>query len=151
VTFFSSFSFRRLLLIGSSALLANYAIASNQDTNEIAARIAPVGKVCVEGQDCQKVAAATQVAATSDSKEYTGRAPEKIYHTYCIACHSSGAAGAPRLGNVREWQPHIAKGMDTLVKHAINGLGAMPPKGFCADCSDEELAQTTQYMVDKSK
>ncbi|MGB3385128.1 MAG: c-type cytochrome [Marinomonas sp.] len=151
MTLFPSLFSRRLLLIGSALFLVNIAHANEQSSNDIAARIAPVGKVCIEGQACQQEASVTPVADTAPAKEYTGRSGEKIYHTYCIACHSSGAAGAPRLGRVKEWQPHIAKGMDTLVKHAINGLGAMPPKGFCADCSDEELAHATQYMVDKSQ
>jgi len=150
VTLFSSRIFR-LFFISSAFILAGHASANDQATDALAKRIAPVGKVCLEGQSCQQDAAAIQVAEASPSKEYTGRSGDKIYHTYCIACHSSGAAGAPRLGSAREWQPRIAKGMDTLVKHSIEGLGAMPPKGFCSDCSDEELAHVTQYMVDKSQ
>ncbi|WP_240537171.1 c-type cytochrome [Marinomonas flavescens] len=151
MTLFPSLSLHRLLLIGSALFLANMAHANEQSTNAIEARIAPVGKVCIEGQSCQQDAVATPVANVAPAKEYTGRAGEKIYNTYCIACHSTGAAGAPRVGNIKEWQPHIAKGMDTLLKDAIKGVGAMPPRGICSNCTDEELKHTIQYMIDKSQ
>lgn len=157
MTSLSSRFFRRLLFISSVFLLTNNTYATNQNTDDITTRIAPVGKVCIVGQQCdsatkaQHVAVNTVAVNTEKESAYSGRAPEKIYNTYCIACHSTGAAGAPRIGNAKEWKPHIAKGMDTLLKDAIKGIGAMPPRGICTNCSDEELQHTIQYMVDKSQ
>jgi cytochrome c5 len=76
---------------------------------------------------------------------------EKTYMQSCFACHNSGAAGAPRVGNADDWAMRIEKGMDVLVANSISGINAMPPKGLCFTCSDEDLKAIVQYMVDKSK
>ncbi len=75
----------------------------------------------------------------------------KIYDTKCFTCHASGVAGAPKLGDKAVWAPRIATGMDAIMAVVIKGKGAMPPKGTCMDCSDEDLKGAVQYMVDKSK
>lgn len=95
-----------------------------------------------------------QAAAESAAEEMqaaAGRDPEKIYQTYCQACHKVGVAGAPKLGDTAAWAPRIDKGMDTLMDHAVNGLNAMPPKGTCSDCSRAELKATVEYMVSESQ
>ena len=69
----------------------------------------------------------------------------------CAACHDSGAAGAPKTGDAGAWASRIDKGMDTLVKHAYEGFNAMPAKGMCSDCSEEEIAAAVEYIVDKSQ
>jgi cytochrome c5 len=68
-----------------------------------------------------------------------------------MACHATGAAGAPKVGDAAAWAPRIAQGMDTLVQHSINGLRAMPPRGTCANCSDEDLKAAVTYMVERSQ
>jgi cytochrome c5 len=71
-----------------------------------------------------------------------------VYNTYCVACHMSGAAGAPKYGDAVAWAPRIAKGKDALYESTYNGLnGVMPARGTCMDCSDEELQATVDYMV----
>ena len=58
-----------------------------------------------------------------------------------------GAAGAPRTGDAQVWSARIAeKGMDTLVANAINGIGSMPPKGLCNQCTDAEIRDLVVYM-----
>ncbi|MGD2082225.1 MAG: c-type cytochrome [Chromatiales bacterium] len=94
---------------------------------------------------------ASAESAMASATESSGRAPEKIYQTYCQACHMSGVAGAPKLGDSAAWAPRIAKGMDTLVTHAVNGLNAMPPKGTCMDCSEAEIKATVEYMTSQSQ
>ncbi|NQV70724.1 MAG: cytochrome c5 family protein [Pseudohongiella sp.] len=71
----------------------------------------------------------------------------------CFACHSTGAAGAPKVGpgNAEAWAPRVAKGMDVLVTNAISGFNVMPPKGLCFTCTDDDLRAIVQYMVDSSK
>lgn len=68
------------------------------------------------------------------------------YNKTCAVCHGSGAAGAPKMGNAEQWAPRLEKGLDTLVEHAKNGFNAMPPKGMCFDCSDDEFKALIEYM-----
>lgn len=87
-----------------------------------------------------------QLAQNSDGFEV-----ESVYMKSCWVCHNSGAAGAPIVGNAEAWAPHIAKGMDTLLTNSINGINAMPAKGLCFTCTDDDLKDLIQYMVDNSK
>jgi cytochrome c5 len=41
--------------------------------------------------------------------------------------------------------------METLVSHAINGYNAMPAKGGCASCPDEEIEVAVKYIVEDSQ
>ena len=78
---------------------------------------------------------------------------EATYMMSCFACHSTGAAGAPKvgIGNSDEWGPRMEKGMDAVVANAINGLNSMPAKGLCFTCTDEDLAALVVYMVSSSE
>lgn len=78
---------------------------------------------------------------------------EATYMASCFACHSSGAAGAPKVGagNAAEWASRLEKGMETVVANAINGVNSMPAKGLCFTCTDEDLAAIVKYMIDSSK
>ena len=58
--------------------------------------------------------------------------------------------GAPKFGT-SDWVDKAASGIDMLTANAIAGINAMPPRGTCASCSDEEIKQTIQYMIDNSK
>jgi cytochrome c5 len=97
--------------------------------------------------------AAAEPAAAADIA--TGSADlskgEQIYKTACFACHDTGAANAPKLGDKGAWARRIAQGMDTLVGHAINGFNAMPPKGGAMHLSDEDIGNTVAYMVNSSQ
>ena len=76
---------------------------------------------------------------------------QKIYQATCQACHASGAAGAPKLGDKAVWAPRIATGVDAMLAVAIKGKGAMPPKGACAACTDDDLKAAIEYMVSQSQ
>lgn len=76
---------------------------------------------------------------------------DAIYKRVCFACHDTGAAGAPKVGDKAAWAPRIAKGMDALTNNTLNGINAMPPRGTCADCSDADLKGVVEYMVNNSK
>jgi cytochrome c5 len=69
------------------------------------------------------------------------------YNKTCAICHGSGVANAPKFGDAAQWQPRQAKGMETLVASVRNGLGAMPPKGMCMDCSDADYQALIEYMI----
>jgi len=74
-----------------------------------------------------------------------------LYNTKCMACHMTGAAGAPMVGNAAQWGPRAAMGIDALLESATKGINAMPPKGTCMDCTESELKGAIQYMIDNSK
>jgi cytochrome c5 len=76
---------------------------------------------------------------------------QKVYQQACFACHGTGAAGAPKLGDKAAWKDRIAKGKETLHKHALHGFNAMPAKGGRADLSDEDVKAAVDYMVSQGK
>ena len=100
-------------------------------------RIQPVARV-----EMQKA------APPSDGKPRSG---EDVYKTLCTTCHAAGVAGAPKTGDKAAWAPRIATGSAALLKTAISGKGAMPPRGGGADLSDAELKAAVDYLVNKAK
>ncbi|MAK90305.1 MAG: hypothetical protein CMI08_00155 [Oceanospirillaceae bacterium] len=70
----------------------------------------------------------------------------ELYDIYCTACHAVKASGAPQAFT-SEWHDRLDKGMETLVNHAINGIGNMPPMGTCVECSADDLHDIIQYMA----
>lgn len=90
--------------------------------------------------EAQAEAPAEQAAAAIDP------AGEKLYKSVCFACHAAGVANAPKFGDKAAWAPLIETGMDSMVSIAINGKGAMPPRGG-SQASDAEIKAAVQYMV----
>jgi cytochrome c5 len=76
---------------------------------------------------------------------------KSVYGMACFVCHGTGAAGAPKLGDKAAWAGRIALGMETLNSNAINGKGAMPPKGGRMDLSDADIIAAVAYMVSESQ
>lgn len=76
---------------------------------------------------------------------------EAGYEASCSSCHSNEAIGAPVVGDKNSWAKVVAKGMDSVYDHAINGFNAMPPKGGNMDLSDDDVKKIVDYMVSKSK
>ena len=72
---------------------------------------------------------------------------EAVYKASCLACHGAGAAGSPKFGDAAAWGPRIAQGYETVLKHALEGLRAMPPKGGNADLDNVEVARAMVYMA----
>jgi cytochrome c5 len=121
------------------------------------ARIAPVGDVFAgeTGMAAMAAAKAAAAAAATAQVAYDGTLDGAvIYEKLCGACHVSGAGGAPKLEQAL-WQPRVAQGIDTLVKHAIEGYtgaaGVMPARGGNASLNDEQVRATVQWMVDNIK
>jgi cytochrome c5 len=106
--------------------------------------IEPVGQVNV-GSAPAATDSETETAAAA-----APRSGDVVYNASCLACHSAGVAGAPIVGDQAAWVDRAAKGIDGLLATAISGINAMPPKGTCADCSDEELKAAIEYMLTES-
>ena len=69
------------------------------------------------------------------------------YNKSCAVCHATGAANAPRTGDAAAWEARLAKGMEALVASVSTGMNAMPPKGMCFDCSDDDYKALIEYMA----
>ncbi len=124
-----------------TALLVSTAWAASEDANTMLERLKSPASVCVVGDPCaESISKASVVAAA--------RTGDQVYNAACAGCHISGAAGAPKTGDAGAWASRLDKGMDTLVKHVVEGYNAMPARGLCADCSDQELADAVAFMVD---
>lgn len=132
---------RNILITLSASLLFAFTVnAGHNSAESIAERIAPVGQVYLPGELAPVVAKSSTPAAP--------RTGEQVYTATCNMCHGSGLAGAPIKGNADQWAPRIAQGKATLYRHAIEGLnGVMPPRGTCANCSDDELHAAVDYMI----
>jgi cytochrome c5 len=86
------------------------------------------------------------VESSVASKPLPGR---RVYKRVCMACHTLSVWGAPKLGDREAWAARISKGKEVLYFSAKNGFNAMPPRGNCQFCTDEELKAAVDYMVEK--
>ncbi|MBD1582408.1 c-type cytochrome [Pseudoalteromonas sp. S16_S37] len=123
-----------LLLLSTAAIAQPYDNALTEEA--IQKRLAPIGEVYLAGAD-----SAAEAAPTGP------RSGEQVYQAACFACHGTGALGAPKSAD--DWVPRLAKGKDVLLDHAINGFNAMPPRGTCMNCSDDEIAAAIDFMTAK--
>ena len=78
------------------------------------------------------------------------RTGEQVVQAVCAACHQTGAAKAPKIGDAKAWRPLIKEGMKDLLATAIKGKGAMPPRGGNPELSDQEIERAIVYMANKS-
>ncbi len=100
----------------------------------VAARIKPVGDVLIVDANAPKVV----------------QSGEDVVKGVCSACHATGAAGAPKIGDNAAWAPRIKAGLSDLVKSAIKGKGAMPARGGSPDLSDFEITRAIVLMANQS-
>lgn len=121
-------------------MLANYVSTSTKpaagtgafEPQAVAARIAPVGHV--------------EVKDVNDAA--TMKTGEQVFQAQCSACHATGAAGAPKLGDAAAWGPRIKSGFEALVHSALKGKGNMGPQAG-GDFSDFEISRAVVYMANQ--
>lgn len=77
------------------------------------------------------------------------RAGDAVYAAQCVACHASGAAGAPKLGDVAAWAPRIKTGYEALLNSVLKGKGAMAAQGG-GEFSDLELGRAVVHLVNNA-
>ena len=124
--------------------------AGAADTASGDAAPAPATAPVAAAEPAAAPAAEAAPATAAPAPAAASNVGKSIYDTTCMACHSSGVAGAPKFGDKAAWAPFIAKGMDDMVKKATQGVGAMPPKGG-STASDADFKAAIQYMVDAAK
>jgi cytochrome c5 len=133
---------RVLAMAGLVVLMPAVALAmggrpKDADDEALNARIQPVAKVkLAPGQ-------------AGGGAKAGGRSGEELYKAVCGACHDSGVAGAPKMGDKAAWAPRLGVGLDVLAKTAKAGKNAMPPNGG-SDATEEELARAIVFMANKS-
>jgi len=125
------------------------AVEAVDTMEDIAMRIRPV--VTLDDVRSPKAASAAGGAmAASSSDASASMSPEQLYQAACLACHTTGAAGAPKIGDAAAWVERAQQGIDTLVTHAVNGIGAMPPRGG-SQLGDDQIRAVVEYILDNSK
>jgi len=133
-----------MLFIGFKSFNASSdhsAIQDFQIDNSTIERIKPIGEVSIDSYS---------TVASTDTSNQTERSGEQVYNK-CQSCHDSGIMDAPKFGSLEDWAPRIERGIDDLLTVVIAGKGAMPPKGTCMDCSDNELKSAIKYIIDNVK
>lgn len=121
-------------------------------------RLSPIVLVTVFLFACGDKSHESTVSAVSDQQQdvvpaaipaaIKGDAEVKaLYQKACIACHASGAAGAPRAGDTVAWDSLFEQsGLEGLLSSTINGKGAMPAKGLCGQCDSDDFKALILHM-----
>ncbi|KAA3624485.1 MAG: cytochrome c5 family protein [Proteobacteria bacterium] len=119
------------------------------------------------GNDAQQSSDGSSTAVSSEAAAVTeaeGDSPDTaadsanggdVFQQACAMCHTTGVAGAPKVGDIPAWENRIAQGAEMLYNHAINGFqgeaGLMPPKGGNMSLSDDDVRAAVDHMVNQSR
>jgi cytochrome c5 len=130
------------------ALAVAFALAGcNKNSGGSGTASAPAPAAAEAPSSAARPAASTATAAAGDG--------QAVFSRTCVACHGTGVAGAPKLGDKADWGPRIAQGKDALYTHALQGFtgtkGVMPPKGGNAPLSDPEVKAAVDYMASQAQ
>mgnify|MGYP003323945277 CR=1 FL=1 len=162
----------RSIIVAVAKLAALILISTQVTAQSVVENIKPVGQVCLTDQPCvgtliddasSPIISTSAVTVTKEEissfEEPTNTVAQtehqtpktfdaaSTYQMSCFACHGTGAAGAPLLGEVEVWEEILAKGIEVVMANVINGLNAMPARGLCASCSDDDLKSLVDYMI----
>jgi cytochrome c5 len=124
----------------ASVSLAWASLSGSLSTEAIDDRTKPVWKVDISG-----------AALATEKPVLVVDIGTAVYEKNCKMCHAAGLAGAPKYGNKADWAPRIGKGIAVLHEHVIKGYNAMPARGGCTNCSDDDLLKAVQHMLDAVK
>ena len=140
-----------LCFILANWLVSSLQVASDPITDKVVEqRIKPVGQVYVGSVPpevlAKSQAPAEQAAAAGGASKFASG--KEVYEAVCLACHATGAAGAPKYGDKGAWAKYLEKGIEGNYTAAINGAGAMPPKGGRMDISDDDVKSAVDYLFE---
>ncbi len=159
---FSAASIPALIFTAGVLLFPGQLSLADQSAEE---NLAPIAKLCLAGEDCvgAKVSQAAEAVIAPEPVAEPAPAPaaepvqiaqaddgfdlQGTYQIFCFACHSTGLSGAPLPGDAEAWGPRMEKGREEIIEIMNRGLNAMPPKGLCMTCTDDQLWELSQYMV----
>ncbi len=127
-----------ILFVFSSLICA---ASPSEEQQQIEQRIQPVGQVHVQEEKVKNQEQTTK-------KETAG---QKIYERFCVVCHRDGLVGAPKFHDEQGWKSRLSgRTLDDLVAAALKGLNAMPAKGTCYECNEDDIKAAVEYMLPKS-
>ncbi len=69
-----------------------------------------------------------------------------LFSHNCLQCHAAPHISAPQLGYTDDWKDIIAQGEETILKHVVEGMGGMPPLGYCSACDEQDLRELI-YLI----
>jgi cytochrome c5 len=129
-----------IILVSFAASFGN-APKENMTAEAIEARLQPVEKVAVKEMPKAASAEVSAAPAVIDG--------DAIVKATCAACHATGVLESPKIGDAAAWEARLQAngGMDGLIKSAIAGKGAMPPKGGNAALSEAEMKAAIEAML----
>ena len=163
---------KRSIIMAVSSFTAMMLVSTQLATQSISENIKPVGQVCLADQPCvgspidadgststssiaiEPISAVEEPTLVLTETALVAVEPESVafdaaatYQMNCFACHGTGAAGAPLLGEAEVWEEKLAKGIEEIMANVINGINAMPARGLCASCSDDDLKALVDYII----
>lgn len=106
--------------------------------------------VYLKDEDLEAISVYLKSTVDPNPVNLSGSGSEKamaIYNKYCVNCHAAGAGGAPKFGDTMGWTDVLKQPKEMTYEHAIKGYNSMPAMGLCADCSDEDIEITVDYML----
>ena len=152
--FFKNFSLMLGFLVLLTIVLAivgykmHHSLIDSDDMTKDRSAIAKSLESVAQVNTGDTIVAVADTAAEEATAAFDGTLDGKtIYDNVCMACHSTGAAGAPKL-EAAAWTDRMAGGIEALITSAINGKGAMPPRGGRADLSDEQMKAVVEFMTE---
>ena len=138
-----------ILLVAPELIGAGGEDAQPLDVAVVEENIKPIGQVATSKAEAQK---ATPKQEEPVVEVATGPLTGKqVFDQACFACHATGVAGAPKVGDAAAWSPRVAQGASVLLDHAINGFKGMPARGGFALLTDDNVQVAIDYMVGSSK
>lgn len=145
-TVIASFVLPVFIIIG----LVFYVVSENKPAGSTQAESQALGGVTAQDVDRGTAERIRKVGAVEirDANRPL-KSGEEVFKAQCSACHATGAAGAPKVGDAGAWGPRIAKGFEALVQSALKGKGAMPAQGG-GDFDDTEIARGVAYMANQA-
>jgi len=111
-------------------------------------RIKPLGELATTLEEAKKASPIVEAPVVVAAEPMTA---EQVYNTACMACHTTGVAGAPKLGDAAAWAPRIMQGEAVLFEHATKGFKGMPPRGGSSQLTDENITAAINYMLENSQ
>lgn len=141
------------MLIGGLALIgaAVFVLVSNLlhtiENNSTKGAEDPSMKIAVADANLAPIGTVTAVDKSVAKAPRTG---EQVFTAVCTSCHTAGVLGAPKIDDKGAWDARIGKGLEGLLKNAINGINSMPARGGDPTITDEELTNAIVYMTGKA-
>lgn len=94
---------------------------------------------------------AKDIASQPDVRKYNLGLGKSVFFGKCVKCHGDVGSGAPQLANIQDWVKRLAVPVDTLIEHAVNGHGEMPPKGGFKALTNRKVSAAVAYIVDQGR